>query len=123
MHAQGWVAVIDDDVSMRRALSRLLSSNGIQVESFPSIRHYLRRSADEKPACLVLDVNRGGDAPLEAVDGGPPIILMTGQDGVMSALLSRYGAVSDYLLKPFDPERLLERVQAHLSSDPDARPS
>ena len=120
---QGWVAVVDDDASVRRALARLLSSNGIPVESFPSIRDYLHRSVDEKPACLVLDVNRGADAPPEAVASGPPIILMTGQTGVSSVMLERYGAVSDYLLKPFDPNRLLERVKMHLSLESSAKPS
>jgi DNA-binding response OmpR family regulator len=41
---------------------------------------------------------------------------MTGQIGVVSEFLSRDGVVSDYLLKPFDPNHLLERVRAYLAA-------
>jgi FixJ family two-component response regulator len=72
MEGRGWVAVVDDDASVRRSLVRLLRGNGIRVESFSSLADCLRRSLDEQPACLVLDRNLGGPpeaAALGAIAG------------------------------------------------------
>jgi FixJ family two-component response regulator len=111
MQAQSWVAVIDDDASMRRALTRWLHINGIPAESFASVEAYHGQATDRKPRCVVLDVTLGGRSggSLEVGDDAP-VILMTGHEEVRTA--PGNGMIVDCLLKPFDPATLLERVLA-----------
>ena len=50
------VFIVDDDVSVREALSSLVRSNGMRVETFSSAEEFLRQSNSDAPSCLVLDV-------------------------------------------------------------------
>jgi FixJ family two-component response regulator len=50
------VFVVDDSLSVRKSLSRLLALAGYTVEAFPSARAFLTREPPEGPCCLVLDV-------------------------------------------------------------------
>jgi FixJ family two-component response regulator len=59
------VFVVDDDASIREALSSLVRSIGLSVETFPSAREFLRHKRPEAPACLVLDVRLPGLSGLE----------------------------------------------------------
>ena len=52
------VAVIDDDASVRKALARLLRSNGHEVKAFASGGEFLESVQTTKPDCLVLDVHK-----------------------------------------------------------------
>jgi FixJ family two-component response regulator len=58
--ADGVVFVVDDDVSMREALSSLIRSVGLRVETFGSAHEFLRRRRSHVTACLVLDVGLPG---------------------------------------------------------------
>jgi FixJ family two-component response regulator len=48
------VCVVDDDLSVRKSLSRLLTLAGYRVEAFQSAREFLTREVPEGPCCLVL---------------------------------------------------------------------
>jgi FixJ family two-component response regulator len=50
------VFVVDDDPSVRSSLKFLMSSVGLQVESFDSADALLQRKLPDSPSCLVLDV-------------------------------------------------------------------
>ena len=52
--SDGIVYVVDDDASVRRALARLISSTGLDVETFPSARALVEQPRPDRPACLVL---------------------------------------------------------------------
>src|SRR5262245_17724864 len=54
------VCVIDDDVSLLRALRRLLGAGGFQVKTFSSAEDFLDCRNPRTPGCLVLDVHLGG---------------------------------------------------------------
>jgi FixJ family two-component response regulator len=118
-----WVAVVDDDAAVRRGLIRLLRSHGIHAESFESIQPYLGRAASDPPACLVLDVGLGASRVepdlLDKLESAVvlPIILVSGQAEGVPTLLSRQGGVRAFLLKPFDPRKLLESIRSHLTRD------
>ncbi|AXA54104.1 response regulator transcription factor [Pseudomonas thivervalensis] len=117
------VFVVDDDASMRDALSNLLRSVGIRVETFASTADFLRQPKPEYPSCLVLDVRLQGasgldfQAQLAESNSNIPIIFITGHGDIeMSVKAMKAGAV-DFLAKPFREQNLLDAVSAALQVD------
>lgn len=117
---QGIVFVVDDDDSVRRALSRLIRSVGLEVETFASAQEFLDRRPPDRPACIVTDVRMPGPSGLdlqeELIRAGrtTPIIFMTGHGTVpMSVRAMKAGAV-DFLQKPVDEQLLLDAIHKAL---------
>jgi FixJ family two-component response regulator len=110
------VFVVDDDASVREALSSLVRSVGLRFEMFASAKEFLRRKTPEGPACLVLDVRRPGLSGLElqrellAANSQIPIIFITAHGDIpMSVRAMKAGAV-EFLPKPFRDQDLLDAV-------------
>jgi FixJ family two-component response regulator len=117
------VFVVDDDASIRDALSNLLRSAGIRVETFASTAEFLQQPKPEGASCLVLDVrlqgNSGLDFQRQLVESNSsiPIIFITGHGDIeMSVKAMKAGAV-DFLAKPFREQDLLDAVSAALQKD------
>jgi FixJ family two-component response regulator len=117
------VSIVDDDASMREALSSLLRSVGWQVRAFASAAEFLAATRPALPACLVLDVSLPGESGLElqrtlsAQGDRTPIIFMTGQGDIpMSVRAMKAGAV-EFLAKPFREQELLEAIELALRTD------
>jgi FixJ family two-component response regulator len=117
------VFVVDDDPSVRKSVTRVLTSTGYAVEAFASAREFLAREALEGPGCLVLDVRMPGLTGLELqetlanANHRMPIIFITGHGDIsMSVKAMKNGAV-DFLTKPFVVESLIEAVQRALAKD------
>ncbi|EPJ97111.1 MULTISPECIES: response regulator transcription factor [Pseudomonas] len=117
------VFVVDDDASMRDALSNLLRSVGIRVETFASTADFLQQPKTEGASCLVLDVRLQGSSGLDfqrQLAGSNvtiPIIFITGHGDIeMSVKAMKAGAV-DFLAKPFREQDLLDAVSAALQAD------
>jgi FixJ family two-component response regulator len=115
------VAVIDDDPSIRRSLSRLLRSAGYGVETYSSVREFLERGNYARLACLVLDVRMPGQTGLDlqqvltAAGHDIPIVFITGHGDIpMSAQAMEAGAVA-FLAKPFDDGTFFKAVQRALA--------
>lgn len=111
------VVVVDDDVSVRRALVRLLRAASYQVETFASGDALLAELDTCRAACLILDVRMPGlsglDLPerLKASGRNIPTVFVTGHgDGAMARRALATGAVR-FLYKPFDDEDLLLAVK------------
>lgn len=120
MHDEALVYVVDDDDAVRRALSRLLRSVGLEVLTFPSAQAFLDHRRLDRTACLVLDVRLPGPSGLDlqtALEGDrrtPPIVFITGHGDVpISVRAMKHGAV-DFLQKPFHDQDLLDAVHAAL---------
>ena len=101
------VFAIDDDASMREALSRLFRSIGMRAQIFASAQDFLIFKRPDAPACLVLDVRLPGLSGLDlqrelaAADFAIPIIFITGHGDIpMSVQAMKAGAV-EFLTKPF----------------------
>lgn len=116
-----WVAVIDDDASIRAALSRVFRGSGIRVEAFGSAEEYLRQARVTQPSCLVLDVQLNGGMDgfefhdrLVAEGSAPPTIFITGFDDATTASRARASGAIGYLRKPFGTDVLLALVRPHL---------
>ena len=120
-HAERWVAIVDDDAAIRRALARLLRANGIDGKTFASVRDYFSHAPAEAPVCVIVDSHiRGGMSGLEltqrlrAQGVAPPIIFITGQDEQELRTLRDGAPDSTVLRKPFDARVLLELVARHI---------
>lgn len=121
------VYVVDDDASVRKGLSRLLRSAGIEVEVFAAAEDFLKRDSSDAGGCLVLDVQMPGLSGLGLQDVlakpgcSMPIIFITGHGDIpMSVRTMKKGAV-DFLVKPFDDQALLDAIGVALSRDKEAR--
>ena len=115
------VFIIDDDLSVRKGLERLLRSVGYPVEAFASAADFLDRAVFPSVCCIILDVRmpevNGLDLQARLMDSGCelPIIFLTGYGNIpMSVQAMKQGAV-DFLTKPVDEEKLLEAVQNALA--------
>ena len=117
------VFVVDDDASIREALSSLIRSVGLQVEVFSSAREFLRKKAADGPACLVLDVRLPGQGGLdfqrELTTGGVhlPIIFITGHGDITMSVQAMKGGAIEFLTKPFRDQDLLDAIQSGLERD------
>ena len=117
------VFVVDDDPSVRSSLKFLLSTVGLQVESFDSADAFLRKTLADAPSCLVLDVRLPGLSGLDfqreltAKNITIPIIFLTGHGDIpMSVRAMKAGAV-EFLTKPFRDQDLLDAVRIALERD------
>ena len=117
------VFVVDDDPSVRSSLKFLLSTVGLQVESFDSADAFLHKKSPDVPSCLVLDVRLPGLSGLDfqrelAARNAPiPIIFLTGHGDIpMSVRAMKAGAV-EFLTKPFRDQDLLDAVRIALERD------
>jgi FixJ family two-component response regulator len=114
-----WVAIIDDDPSIRCSLSRVFRVDGIRVETFASAEEFLDRTPGE-PQCIVLDVHLGGLSGFELQDrlttlgSSTPIIFITAHEDIPSSRLARRAGACGYLRKPFDTEALIALVRPFL---------
>ena len=121
------VFIVDDDASVREALSSLVRSIGLQVETFSSAGEFLRQSNSDAPCCLVLDVrlpDLSGLAlqrELAAKKNGIPIIFITGHGDIPMSVRAMKAGASEFLTKPFSEQDLLEAVRQAIRRDTDAR--
>jgi FixJ family two-component response regulator len=117
------VFVVDDDVSVRRAIKRILESVGLQSQLLASAQEFQLSKRPEAPSCLVLDIRLPGISGLDfqkqllAANIQIPIIFVTGHgDIAMTVRAMKAGAV-EFLTKPFRDQDLLDAVQLALKND------
>jgi FixJ family two-component response regulator len=117
------VYVIDDDASVRDALSNLLESVGLYAELFGSTEEFLKAERPALPSCLVLDVTLPGMNGLEFQEmltktGNPiPIVFITAFGDIpMTSKAMKAGAV-EFLAKPFQKDDLLTAIDQALAKD------
>ena len=117
------VFVVDDDESMRVALTHLFQSMNLPVKALSSAAELLKSKLPDIASCLVLDIRLPGVSGLEFQDvlakAGIriPIIFMTGHGDIpMSVRAMKAGAV-DFLTKPFRDQDMLDAVTHALDQD------
>jgi RNA polymerase sigma factor (sigma-70 family) len=117
------VFVVDDDSSVRSTLKFLLSTVGLQAETFDSADSFLHKQLPDVASCLVLDVRLPGLSGLDfqhelaARNILIPIIFLTGHGDIpMTVRAMKAGAV-EFLTKPFRDQDLLDAVSVALDRD------
>jgi FixJ family two-component response regulator len=121
MQAHTLVYVIDDDMSMLKAIGRLLESEDYSVEMFSGAREFLARAPHTGPSCIILDLNMPGLNGLELQEAlaergrGEQVIFITGGASVPTCVQAMKAGAVDYLSKPFRDEDLLCALEQALT--------
>ena len=112
------ISIVDDDLSVRRALSRLVRLAGYAVESFASAREFLASAPRGRTACLVLDIHLNGgmsgfDLQERLVADGVtiPTIFITAHGDARTRERVTQSGVAGFLLKPFGDQALLDLIR------------
>jgi FixJ family two-component response regulator len=110
------IFVVDDDEIMRDALSAMLAPEGCRVTCFAEGRSFLAAARVRTPACILLDVNMPGDSGLDmlrALDAPrypAPILMVSGQRDVPTAVSAIRGGAIDFIEKPVEACSVVARV-------------
>ena len=121
--ATSMVFVVDDDLSVRKSLTRLLTSAGYAVEAFASTKEFLARAPYPGACCLVLDIRMPGGTGLElqetlaATGRRASIVFLTGHVDVPMSVRAMKRGAADLLTKPVDDEDLLASIDRALAKD------
>jgi FixJ family two-component response regulator len=118
---QATVFVVDDDPSVRKALSPLLRPAGYEVQVHSSAREFLESECSwSGAACLVLDVRMPGFSGLDLQEElvsknyAMPIVFITGHGDIPTGVSAMKKGAVDFLTKPFEEKELLGAVQEAL---------
>ena len=116
------VAIVDDDASLCKAMSRLLAAAGIESATYASAESFLDSRSGFEPDCLVLDIQLGGMSGFElrqhlaAMGGTPSIVFVTAHDEPeIRQQAERCGCVA-YLQKTDSGEAVIEAVRRAVAS-------
>ena len=116
------IAVVDDEESVRKALSRLLRSAGMTVKTFSGGAEFLQSLADCKPDCVVLDINMpvvtGFDVlgRLAETKAPFPVVVITGHDTTETCDRALGAGAVAYLRKPLNDQALLNAIAVSSAS-------
>lgn len=120
MKKSGHILIIDDEAALRQTLARILQRNGHEVTSAESGERALELIESAAFDLVYMDLRMPGMAGLETLkhiharQPELPVILFTAQPDLNSAVEALRLGASDYLLKPLQPEAILERTQRAL---------
>jgi FixJ family two-component response regulator len=121
------VFVVDDDSSVREAITSLVKSVGMRVENFETAQDFLQRKHLDAPGCVVLDVRLPGMSGLDLQrelaehDIKFPIIFITGHGDIPMSVRAMKAGALEFLTKPFRDQDLLDAIQQALERDRAAR--
>jgi len=117
------VIIVDDDASVREALSDLVLSSGYMSLAFASTQELLDADILGRPGCLVLDVRMPGSSGLDLQQqlmrngNSKPVIFLTGHGDIpMTVQAMKAGAV-DFLTKPVRDQTLLDAIATAIARD------
>lgn len=116
---QATIHIVDDDESLRTALSRLLKASGFEVCAYGSAEDLLA-AKDLAGGCLLLDISMPGlsgvqlQEHLNARSNALPIIFLTGQGDIRTSVATIKAGAEDFLCKPVDQAQLLPAIERAL---------
>lgn len=121
------VFVVEDDASVREALSSLIRSLSMRVETFATAQAFLDYRRPEAPACLVLDVNLPGSSGLDlqrelaSRADAVPIVFITAYGDIQTGVRAMKAGAVEFLPKPFLDQDLLDAIGLAIARDRLAR--
>ena len=123
MPTERTVYVLDDDEAVRRSLERLLGSANFQPVTFERPDMFLSAARTFKTGCVLLDVRLPGMSGLEVqeqlhkIRNDLPIIVMTAQGDVQTAVRAMKAGAVDFLEKPYSDHALLGSIEAAFAKE------
>jgi two-component system response regulator FixJ len=109
--------IVDDDDLVRNALSVVFEHEGFHVTEFAEGEAFLTTARMRKPSCVILDVQMPGRSGLDILREldprhfGAPIFIISAQGDIPMAVNAIKLGAADFIVKPFDPEAVTERVR------------
>ena len=123
LHMEPVVQVVDDDPHLLKSLRWLLESVGLTVATFASAQDFLADFDPAQPGCVLLDIRMPGMSGLELTqllqsqNIAIPIILFTGHGEVSMAVQSMKDGAFDFIEKPYNEQKLLDRINDAIECD------
>ena len=117
------IHVVDDDLSMRNALLRLLGAAGFEARGYASTGEFLLQALPDRPGCLLLDLRLPGpsgldlQAALRQQNIVLPVVFLTGHGNVDSSVRAMKAGAVDFLTKPVERDILLDAIRRALARD------
>jgi two-component system, LuxR family, response regulator FixJ len=115
------VHVVDDDAAVRRALVRLLRSEGLEAVTYETAQAVLNAAPSLSSGCILLDLQMPGMDGLELLDRlgelgiELPVIVVTGHGDVPTAVRAMKAGAVDFIEKPIDETQLFAAIDAALA--------
>ena len=117
-----YVAIVDDEEPVRKALKRLLRASGLEAEGYASGKDFLEASAQREPDCVVLDLHMPAMSGLQvlrllqAARRNIPTVIITAHDAPETRDQCIAAGAAAYLRKPLDEHVLLGTISAAVSA-------
>ena len=111
-----FIAIVDKDRSVRRALGRLLQAHGFRTQAYASAEAFLLRGRTDEPACIVLDIELDGMSGMELLDrlkadgSSRPVVVITAVDSESTRRRTLEAGCVACLQKPFSADLLLAAI-------------
>jgi len=115
-----YVAIVDDEEPVRKALKRLLRASGLDAESYASGKDFLEASALREPDCVLLDLHMPRMSglhvlrALQAARRALPVVIITAHDAPETREQCLAAGATAYLRKPFEECELIDTITAAL---------
>ncbi len=119
---KGMVFIIDDDLSVRKSLGRLIHSAGYMLETYASAEEFRQREEYLGNGCIVVDLHLPGASGLDLQKdiknrrSSLPVIFITGGGDTASGVRAMKDGASDFLSKPIDEGKMLHAIELAITS-------
>jgi two-component system response regulator FixJ len=121
MTGERTVHVVDDNAAIRRSLERLLDAAGFRAVSYETPLAFLAAAPGLSSGCVLLDVRMPGmdgltlQSRLAKLENHLPVVVMTGQGDVQTAVRAMKAGAVDFIEKPYNDEVLIKAIELALS--------
>ena len=113
------VFVVDDDASVRRALTRLFTSVGLRVETFSGGAVLIARAPADEHGCLLLDIKMPKINGLEVLQRireesfsrRLPVVILTSSKEDQDLIRGYELGANSYIRKPVDFEQFTQAIK------------
>ena len=115
------VLIVDDDLSFREAIERLVRTGGYAVQTFASAEAFLQYPPTDAPACVLLDLDMPGLSGLDLqralaqVANPLPIVFLTGKGSISTSVQAMRAGAEDFLTKPTRKQLLFAAIERALA--------
>lgn len=122
MAAERFIYVVDDDPAIRRSLERLLDAVGFQVTSYETPKAFLDVADSLLGGCVLLDLRMPEmdgfevQARLQLINPGLPVIVVTAQGDVQTAVRAMKAGALDFIEKPYSDDALIAAIESALKN-------
>jgi two-component system response regulator FixJ len=122
MAAERFIYVVDDDPAIRRSLERLLDAVGFRVASYATPKAFLDVAGSLPRGCVLLDLRMPKmdgfevHARLRLVNPDLPVIVVTAQGDVQTAVRAMKAGAADFIEKPYSDDTLIAAIESALKT-------